>query len=175
MNPSSHYRKVMFSQACVILFTEGGVHGCRGGHAWLPGGGMRGCQGDGMHGLGGMCGCWGECMVARGHVWLLGGVCGCQGACVVAKGVHGYWGACVVAGGHVWQRGACMAMGGMHGKGGTCMVKGGVCGEGGSMHGIQRDTEIRSMSGRYASYWNAFLFYLIFSKKVVFHPILVKN
>ena len=29
---------------------------------------------------------------------------------------------------------------------------------GGGMHGIRRDTEIRSMSGRYASYWNAFLF-----------------
>ena len=28
---------------------------------------------------------------------------------------------------------------------------GGVC-------GIRQDTEIRSMSGRYASYWNAFLF-----------------
>ena len=29
---------------------------------------------------------------------------------------------------------------------------------GGGMRGIRRDTEIRSMSGRYASYWNAFLF-----------------
>ena len=28
----------------------------------------------------------------------------------------------------------------------------------GGLHGIRRDTEIRSMSGRYASYWNAFLF-----------------
>ena len=28
----------------------------------------------------------------------------------------------------------------------------------GGMRGIRRDTEIRSMSRRYASYWNAFLF-----------------
>ena len=33
------------------------------------------------------------------------------------------------------------------------------------MHGIRRDTEIRSMSGRYASYWNAFLFILNYASK----------
>ena len=33
-----------------------------------------------------------------------------------------------------------------------------VARRGGGMHGIRRDTEIRSKSGRYASYWNAFLF-----------------
>ena len=59
------------------------------------------------------------------------------GACVVAPGGGG----CVVAPqrGHAW-----LLWGGMHG----CS---------GGMHGIQQDMEIRSMSGRYASYWNAFL------------------
>ena len=36
-----------------------------GGHVWL----LRGVHGCG----GGMCGCWGACMVAGGHVWLPGG------------------------------------------------------------------------------------------------------
>ena len=64
-------------------------------------------------------------------------------------------GACM-AGGHVWQggvhgRGACM-VGGMHGRG--CAWQGGhACPPRGY-------DEIRSMSGRYASYWNAFLFLL---------------
>ena len=50
-------------------------------------------------------------------------------------------GGCVVArGGHAW-----LLQGGMRG-----------CSWGG-MRGIRRDTEIQSMSGRYASYWNAFL------------------
>ena len=54
------------------------------------------------------------------------------------------WGACVVAPG---GEGACVvALGGVHGY----SWGGGVC-------GIRLDTEIRSMSGRYASYWNAFL------------------
>ena len=48
--------------------------------------------------------------------------------------------------------GACMA-GGVCGRGGMCSR--GVCMVGG-MRG--RYYEIRSMSGRYASYWNAFLF-----------------
>ena len=67
-----------------------------------------------------------------------GGVRGCSGgACLVAPG-----GACLVA-----PRGVCgCSWGGMHG-----------C-SGGGVRGIRRDTEIRSMSGRYASYWNAFLF-----------------
>ena len=43
--------------------------------------------------------------------------------------------------------GACIA-------GGAC-VAGGMHGRGGGVHG--RYYEIRSMSGRYASYWNAFL------------------
>ena len=61
---------------------------------------------------------------------------------VCPHSVHG-GGACVVA-----------PRGGMHGCSG-----GGVCGcSGGDVRGIRRDTEIRSMSGRYASYWNAFFF-----------------
>ena len=82
----------------------------------------------------------GACMVAGGHVWLLGGICGCWGYAWLP-------GVCMVAGG-VWLLGACVVMGGMHGCGGACVAAGGVC--------IGYD-EIRSMSGRYASYWNAFL------------------
>ena len=57
------------------------MHGCRGGHVWLPGGAY-------VVAMGGMCGCQGVCMVVGGgcggHAWL-------QGACVVAGGggVHG--------------------------------------------------------------------------------------
>ena len=119
-----------------ILFT--------GGRAWLLGGGawlLRGaCMVDPG---GGMCGCsGGVCMVdlGGGHVWLIwGGMCGCSGghawllpggACVVAQGILGF------------------SQGGMHG-----------C-SGGGVRGIRRDTQTRSMSGRYASYWNAFLFFI---------------
>ena len=75
------------------------------------------------------------------------------GGCMVA------WGACMVAGGHVWLWGACvvvegrcMVAGGMHDCWGACVVARGAC--------IGYD-KIRSMSGRYASYWNAFLLMLI--------------
>ena len=63
----------------------------------------------------------------------------------VHGGGHVWWGTCMV-GGHVWQ-GVCMA--------------GGMCGNGACMSCTcppSRHYEIRSMSGRYASYWNAFLF-----------------
>ena len=68
-----------------------------------------------------------------GHVWwgaCMAGVCG--GGCM-AEGV------CVVGGGHAWQ--------------------GGMCGRGHAWHThpAGRYYEIRSMSGRYASYWNVFL------------------
>ena len=73
----------------------------------------------------------------------------CQGFC--PQGGHAWWG-------HAWQGGmrdrwgarmvgACMAVG--HAWQGAC-----VCWGEGGMHGI------RSMSGRYASYWNAFLYYV---------------
>ena len=68
-----------------------------------------------------------------------------EGACVVG-GVHG-------GGGGMHGRGVCLVGG--HG-GGACVV-GGV--HGGGMCG--RYYEIRSMSGRYASYWNAFLLTMV--------------
>ena len=83
----------------------------------------------------------------------------------------------VLFGGHAWFysggmrgfiRGVCgFIQGGMHGFiRGVCVVLfGGACVVlfGGGMHGFFiffRYNEIRSMSGRYASYWNAFLFTL---------------
>ena len=78
---------------------------------------------------GGMRGCWGGC------AWLREGMCGCWGACMVARG-------CVACRECAWLRG-------MHGCGVACVVAGGAC--------VEHD-EIRSMSGWYASYWNAFLF-----------------
>ena len=101
-------------------------------------------------------------------------------------GVHGFnWGACVVLfrggcmvlfGGHAWFysggcmvlfRGVCMVLFGgcawfysggawFYSAGGACMVlfSGGACMVFSVFFGYN---EIRSMSGRYASYWNAFL------------------
>ena len=106
----------------------------------------------------------GACMVARGHVWLQGGTC------VVVGGIHGCWeGMCCCQGGHAWLLGgvhgcwgACMvAKGGMYGCKGACVVAGGCAWLWGACIGYD---EIRSMSGRYASYWNAFLFCMIFMK-----------
>ena len=108
----------------------------------------------------------------RGCVWLLGGMCVvARGACVVARGgMHGCYGE--VCG---CSRGACMvAPGGMRGcsggGGGACVVfPGGACmvSPGGHawffLGGCIGYDEIRSMSGRYASYWNAFLLYLVFT------------
>ena len=63
----------------------------------------------------------------------------------------------------IWQ-GACVSEG-MHGRGcawqGACMA-GGMLGRGAIMActpPFGRYYEIRSMTGQYASYWNAFLFY----------------
>ena len=78
-----------------------------------------------------------------------GGLCMAGGACVVGLGscvAGGY----MHAGGRVWQ-------GGMRGLEGVC--GGGHAWQGGVR---ARYYEIRSMSGRYASYWNAFLFYNVF-------------
>ena len=100
-------------------------------------GGVHGCQGC-VHG------CWGACMVAGGHAWLEG-CAWLQGACMVAGG--GLLGVCMVTGEHVWLLGVCLVAGGVHG----CW--GGAC--------VGYD-EIQSMSGRYASYWNAFLFQYVF-------------
>ena len=99
----------------------------------------------------------GGCMVAGGHAWLWvcvhdwGGMHGCQGVCVVVAtgcawvwgGVHGCWGHAWLLGGHAWLWG-----------GAACVVAGGAC----------VGYKIRSMSGRYASYWNAFLFFKKFTQ-----------
>ena len=88
-----------------------------------------------------------------------GGMCG-RGLCVMGE--------CMVVVGGAWQ-------GGMHGRGvcmvGACVLAGGMRAGVVSMHGgrgwhawwpwggaCMGYDEIRSMSGRYASYWNAFLF-----------------
>ena len=97
-------------------------------------------------------------MVA-GSMRVCGGVCDCWGACVVAgEGGHGCGGACMVA-----REGACMVVGcvcmvaGLQGC--VCMVGGHVWLSGAC---IGYD-EIWSMSGRYASYWNAFSFFTKFT------------
>ena len=72
----------------------------------------------------------GACVAAGGHAWQLGGVCGSQGVCMAARV------------GHVLQ------VGGVHGGGHVWLPGGGAC---------MRYDEIRSMSGQYASYWNALL------------------
>ena len=112
----------------------------------------------------------GVCLSTRGggRAWLLqrGGACVvAPGMCVVAPGGHAWLlpGMCVVApGGHAWLLGGvCGCSGGGHvwllWGGHAWLLPGGVWLLREGMRGIRRDTEIRSMSGRYASYWNAFL------------------
>ena len=87
-----------------------------------------------------------------GHAWQGGWGC-------VWQGGHAWWGACMagvcmvracMAGwGHAWQG---VHDGGMHIRG-ACMAWWGVCG----MHAPNTTRYCRSMRGRYASYWNAFL------------------
>ena len=123
----------------------------------------------------------GETCVAGGHAWQEG-MCG-GGPCVGWEGMHGR--GCVVGamcglgghawqgvcgGGHAWVGRACMAGGcggGMDGWG-VCMAGGcvvGACMVGG-MSATHASTTLRDTvgqcAGRYASYWNAFLFYLLF-------------
>ena len=96
------------------------------------------------------------------HAWFYsGGVCVVLfGGCVwIYSGGHAWF----YSGGHAWFysggmhgfiRGACMVL-----FGGACVVLfGGACMFFFSFFGY---SEIRSMSGRYASYWNAFLLKLI--------------
>ena len=71
-----------------------------------------------------------------------GGACVGGGACVIGGGMRGR--------GHAWQ-GTCVAGGGGHAwLGGRCAWRGGM-----------RDRRDDHCSGRYASYWNAFLLYVI--------------
>ena len=95
---------------------------------------------------GGACVLPGGACVLPGGVWLQGGMCG--------WGCAWLWGACMVAGGVSGCREACMVVGG-----GACMVARGAC--------VGYD-EIRSISGRYASYWNAFLSCQILVQKFSF-------
>ena len=158
--PQRSWGKVIFSEACVHILSTGEVYMVG------PGGGMCGCSG-GAWLLQGVCvwllGGHAWLLPGGGHVWLLqGGMHGCSGgACVVAPG-----GACMVAlGGHAWLLwGACMVA-----PRGACVVAPwGACvvSPGGGMCGIRQDTEIRSMSRRYASYWNAFLYSDTFRRKL---------
>ena len=118
-------------------------------------------------------------------MWLLRGVCGFVGACMVAGGMHGCQGACVVAwracmvaggacmvaGGVCGCRGHAWLLGGMHGCGGHAWLLGGHVWLLGGMHGCRGGCigydEIRSMSGWYASYWNAFLFGRMFAENCI--------
>ena len=105
-------------------------------------GGMRGSSGGAcMVALGGACmvALWGACMVAPGgHAWLLGGHAWLlRGACMVAPGGHAWF----LPGGHAW----------FFPGGHAWFFPGGAC----------VGYEIWSISGRYASYWNAFLLVLI--------------
>ena len=90
------------------------------------------------------------------------------GGCAWQGGMHGR-GVCV-AGGHAWW-GVCVAGGmcdggGMHGRGACVVGGGGVRG---------RYYEIRSMSGRYAAYWNAFLYVGINSRNKLPACMNIKN
>ena len=125
---------------------------CLWGHAWLPGG-------HAWFYSGGMCG------------FIRGGVHGfIRGVCVVLfGGVHGFiqggraW---FYLGGHAWF----YSVEGMRG-----FIQGGVRGfiQWGGVRGFfsfSGYNEIRSMSGRYASYWNAFLCYIEIFRKVHTFP-----
>ena len=102
-------------------------------------------------------------MVAPGgHAWLLPGGRGmhsCSRGCawLLWGGMHGcsQGGVCHCSGGHAWLLlGGCVVA-----PGGACVVAlGGCVAARGSMHGIRQHMEIQSLSGQYASYWNAFLF-----------------
>ena len=165
--PQLSWGKVIFSEAlCQQFCPRGDVRGCSGGACMVARGGMHGFIWGGVRGF-----IWGACVVLfGGHAWFYsggqrawfysGGMRGfIQGACMVLFG-----GVCMVLfGGHVWfysgggmrgfiQRGACVVLfsGGVHG----------FIQQGGRAWFFQffGYNEIRSMSGRYASYWNAFLF-----------------
>ena len=124
--PATKLGQGYFLHLCVILFT-GGACVVAGG-VCVVAGGVHGCWGAcvvvrghawlmGVH-------VWvGVCVIAGGHAWLPGGVCGCQGAymvvggCMVA-GVCGCWGMCMVA------RGVCVVAGGMRGcRGGMRRIR----------------------------------------------------
>ena len=143
----------IFRSVCQQFCPWGGMRGCSGGErAWFYLGGMHGFIWGGVHGFMGVCMVLfrGACMVLfggacvvlfGGHAWFyLGGVHGFiqQGACVVLFGgcVVLFGGCVVLFGGHAW----------FYSAGGHAWFF--------QFFGYN---EIRSMSRRYASYWNAFL------------------
>ena len=86
----------------------------------------------------------GGACVAKGACMAKGGACVAKGVCMVKGGVHG-------EGGCAWQKGGIRGEGGMHGERGACMV-------------CTPPTRYgRSLRGRYASYWNDFLFHAVVS------------
>ena len=107
----------------------------RGGMRGCSRGGVRGCSQGGMHGCS-----WG------GRVWLLLG-----GHAWLLLGGHAWL---LTVGGHAWllTEGGCVV-----GPGGCMVAPGGCVVATGGARGFFN--EIRSMSGRYASYWNAFLLF----------------
>ena len=136
---------------CVVLF-GGGMHGFIGGRAWFYSGGMHGFIRGGM----------------RGFI---------RGLCMVLFGGHAWF----YSRGRVWF----YSRGGMHGfiRGGMRgFIWGGMRGFPGGMRGFFsffRYNEIRSMSGRYASYWNAFLYnitlYLAGHVKLCYIEVITRN
>ena len=104
----------------------------------------------------------------QGGACVVGGACMAGGVCGGGMHGRGSWdmhgrgmhsGEACMVGGHVWQ-GACMA--GEHAWKGCVCGRGSMCGRGACVAGgvLGRYYEIRSMSGRYAFYWNACLFNL---------------
>ena len=141
--PQRSWGKVIFSEACVNNSVHGGgVRGCPGG--------MRGFIRGGMHGFiwgvrgfirGGLRGFiqWGGMrgfIQQGGRAWFYSG-----GVCVVLFS----GGVCVV----LFSRGACVVL-----------FRGGMRG----FFSFSGYNEIRSMSGRYTSYWNAFLSFVTFKQ-----------
>ena len=144
--PQRSWGKVIFSEACV----NNSVHG---GCAWLARGACMVLFGGGCAWfyLGGAC----VVLFSGGHAWFYS-VGGCAwfylGGCAwfySAGGVHGF-----IQRGHAW----------FYSAGGACVVlfRGGMRG----FFSFSGYNEIRSMSGRYASYWNAFLWYVAISPKM---------
>ena len=163
--PQRSWGKVMFLQASVILFTGGGVRGFirEGGRAWFYSGGRAWFYSGGVRGFirGG-----GACMVLfrggmLGFIWGGGRAWFYSGGRVwfYSGGVHGF-----IRGGRAWFYSG--------GAGVRGFMRGGVRGfiQGGGVRGFSSFcgyNEIRSMSGRYASYWNAFLFYIMYNNSCV--------
>ena len=141
-----------------------------GGACMLPGG---------IHASQGACVLPGVCAYFLGCVCTSWG-CACfPGVCMLPRGHSCFPGACMPGGGGMRNWGACMLLGDMHvcqgaymlHGGHACQVvermynRGGMC----AMHAASPDATrySRSMSGRYASYWNAFFFVGRFKVKIL--------